>query len=74
MTDHATVRPMAPHYFVKPAGATREPLSHTADGLTLSLRTGMPCARDGCGLPPEHPVHLRPGGGDHRFERQAATG
>lgn len=63
-----------PHYFVKPPGASAEPLSHSAEGLTLSLRTGMPCARAGCGLPPEHPVHLRPTGGDARESAIATTG
>lgn len=44
------------HFYVKPPGGDA---------------AWSPCARDGCGLPPAHPVHLRPTGDD---ERAAATG
>lgn len=63
---------VAPHFYVKPAGGVPGPVVSREGGVTLALRTGVPCARAGCGLPPEHPVHLRPTGGDQELERAVA--
>lgn len=55
-----------PHFYVRataPDGCEPSPrLARLGDG----------CAREGCGKPPAHPVHLRPPG--HGVERQAANG
>lgn len=50
----------APHFYVKPGVSSRGPL---ASG----------CAREGCGLPPLHPIHLRPAG-DDPLKGSLATG
>ena len=55
--------PPAPHFYVGPLD----------DDFRAPRRDG--CRRDGCGLPPEHAVHLRPPGDpvwDERARRATA--
>lgn len=64
---------LAPHFYVKPTGGTPGPVTSRADGLVLTLRTGQGCVRKGCGLPPEHPVHLRPPADDTQHRATATA-
>lgn len=65
MADKATVRAVPPHFFVG---------RHVSNEWGAVHPSKLPpgCAFKGCGLPPEHPVHLQPPG-DATPERKAAN-
>lgn len=58
--------PPAPHFFVQ-----SQPIRDADDRVVRRARAG--CARVGCGLPSEHPVHLRPPGDAPADERIAVN-
>lgn len=65
---HVTLKdPPPPHWYVK------APSRDVGEASRRVVHLGDRCARRGCGLPPEHPIHLRPAGDDPREYASAAN-